>query len=1476
MHLLSNAAQGGLSSHSRWSRGGRHASSYVGGVFALSVLSQAMAQTQPPAPAALPTTPTVVAGQASMSTAGTTLTIKQTTDKLITNWAEFNISAGNTVSFEQPSAKAVALNRVKGTGNSKIDGTLTSNGRVFLVNPNGVIFGAGASVAVGSLVASTLDIKDDDFVRGSYRFSGSGGSVENNARILAGTASNDAYVALIGGAVTNTGALHAGQNGTVAMGAGADVTLDLGGPVRLRVNQGLADAVITHSGSAYAGGGQVVLSALGTSAMQAGVINQTGILNAENLAQGPGGSVLLTADGGTINASNELNASGRTGGGTIDLRANKLEIAGTLKADAQSGDGGQISLGATGDLQFKAAGVISASGDNGGFASLQSDGQLLVAGSIDAAGRGAGAGGIVGLEAGSALTLMKSAKVQSAHSLDSGGSITVIDAVLKVGSNGGLNEVAATQLGGWLDAGHDVQLRAQQDLTVDAAVTSTKRGELGLTAGRSVLLNASLDLGQSSVSVVANSQDADLKAGRGTGLGSVTMAQGTHLVSSGDVSLKVDGDAAGAQAGVITLARVEAGTLNLESVRMAATLEANNKVYDGTTAVTVKSLSTTGLDLTNSNLSLSNDLAFVNKQVGTAKSIEGRIAVKGFDTADPSRSAALRNRGDEVTVSGQADITPRKLTLSQLSAIDKVYDGQTTATGRIGADDRIAGDQLSLSWTAAFENKQVGTNKQVQFSNVILQGADAGNYTLDATGLATQASITKRMLTVSELTAQDRIYDGTTDATVAFAKDNRVAGDDLTLAAQGSFDNKRAGAGKRVTVTGLMLSGGDADNYEVTPVTTTTTASIAQRVLTLGTLSAQDRKYDGSTQAVVAFAGDDRLVGDTFRVMAAGQFDNPHAGINKRVSVTQLFLSGEDAANYHLEPALRETTANIFQRPLTLGQLTARNKVYDGQRDAQVFIGTDDRLAGDDLRISTTGHFDTKHAGTHKRVNVTSISLAGSNAGDYVVANPDLSTTADIERRVLSLSSLRALDKIYDGNTQAQVVYGRNDRLVGDDVQVAATGSFASKQAGTGKLVTVTNVALSGADAANYVPDYEGHTTRANIDTRLLSLNSLRAQDKIYDGNRDAEVAYGADDRVAGDDLRVSAIGSFDDRNVGVGKRVTVTDVKLSGGDAANYRVDAVGATTTASIDQRLLSLSDLVALDKVYDRTVEAQVSAGKDDRVKGDQLQVALTGQFDSRHAGRNKTVTVTGIQLSGDDAGNYRVTDQPLTTQASVTPRTLGVSITASDKVYDGQVDATVHFSDDRLSGDHLSLVGGRSQFADANAGKDKQVTASQWQLAGEDAGNYVLNAPLWHTRATITPRLLQITAPSPIPFDKFLRPQTIVIGHDALVTDTVQVVAQALKWGPAPGFTRAVTLSDLKIEGAAAGNYRLDVPGVTAAATVSAPLPLPGASGSLLCSAPSPSACGAGATRTPGSTASQALVIQAEGVRVPADRLQMGGE
>ncbi|KAF0146858.1 MAG: filamentous hemagglutinin, partial [bacterium] len=102
----------------------------------------------------LPTGGQIVAGQGSISQSGTAMTITQTTQKMIATWDGFSIGARNSVAFVQPDASATALNRVLGQDPSQILGTLTANGQVFLVNPNGIVFGAGARVDVGGLVAS--------------------------------------------------------------------------------------------------------------------------------------------------------------------------------------------------------------------------------------------------------------------------------------------------------------------------------------------------------------------------------------------------------------------------------------------------------------------------------------------------------------------------------------------------------------------------------------------------------------------------------------------------------------------------------------------------------------------------------------------------------------------------------------------------------------------------------------------------------------------------------------------------------------------------------------------------------------------------------------------------------------------------------------------------------------------------------------------------------------------------------------------------------------------------------------------------------------------------------------------------------------------------------------------------------------------------------------------------------------------------
>src|ERR1035437_1971474 len=164
-----------------------------GAGFALQSLAISVALSFRATAYALPTGGVVAAGSASISANTLGTTINQSTQNAAINWQSFNIAAGESVRFNQPSSSSVTLNRVLGADPSGIFGSLTVNGKVFLVNPNGILFGQGASVNVGGLVASTLNITDRDFMSGNYKFSGTGnGTVLNQGTINA----DGGYVAL--------------------------------------------------------------------------------------------------------------------------------------------------------------------------------------------------------------------------------------------------------------------------------------------------------------------------------------------------------------------------------------------------------------------------------------------------------------------------------------------------------------------------------------------------------------------------------------------------------------------------------------------------------------------------------------------------------------------------------------------------------------------------------------------------------------------------------------------------------------------------------------------------------------------------------------------------------------------------------------------------------------------------------------------------------------------------------------------------------------------------------------------------------------------------------------------------------------------------------------------------------------------------------------------------------------------------------
>src|SRR5262249_49094235 len=157
-----------------------------------------------------------------------------------------------------------------------------------------------------------------------------------------------------------------------------------------------------------------------------------------------------------------------------------------------------------------------------------------------------------------------------------------------------------------------------------------------------------------------------------------------------------------------------------------------------------------------------------------------------------------------------ANITARSLNVTATGS-DKVYDGTTSATVTL-SDNRLAGDSLTTSYTSAsFANKSVGTVKTVSVSGISVTGTDAANYTFNSTA-STTANITARSLSVTA-SGVNKVYDGTTSATVNLA-DNRVAGDSLaTSYTSASFTNKSVGPAKTVTVNGISITGADAANY---------------------------------------------------------------------------------------------------------------------------------------------------------------------------------------------------------------------------------------------------------------------------------------------------------------------------------------------------------------------------------------------------------------------------------------------------------------------------------------------------------------------------------------------------------------------------------------------------------------------------------------------------------------------------------------
>ncbi|WP_322023426.1 beta strand repeat-containing protein [Burkholderia sp. BCC1977] len=530
----------------------------------------------------LPTGGQVSAGNGQIGVNGNVMTVQQGSDKLAINWQTYNIGAGDRVVYQQPNANSIALNRVLGGSRSEIYGAIDANGKVFLLNPSGVLFGKTAQVSVGGLLATTKNLGDSDFMAGNYRLTGNGtqGEIVNqgNLRAVGGS------IVLVADQVRNQGTISTpGGSATLAAGDQVTLTLDAGGKMKVDVDTATMNALVENQGLIAADGGAVYLTARGRDMLQANVMNLSGVIRARSIGSQDGQVVIsggTDADGGNVVLNHAtvdvagLNAGGH--GGTVSITGRNVGLFGSSVDARGDAGGGTVLIGgerqgkgtlAHANVTFMDGGSsidASATGHGtGGTVVLWSDAYTQMNGRIDArGGQLGGDGGFVETSSHGRLGVL--GQVSALAPNGKAGSwlldptdITVSNAAdsnyttwFNPGSNAAVN-VNNGSLGAALQGGTNVTLDASQGTGTGSGwikvlndIGSTGNGSLSLLAanGQDVTIGANITLGTGSLTAHGGNATAAGAAG-----GAVVLAAGNNVTAANVTLTGGNGANGGAQ-----------------------------------------------------------------------------------------------------------------------------------------------------------------------------------------------------------------------------------------------------------------------------------------------------------------------------------------------------------------------------------------------------------------------------------------------------------------------------------------------------------------------------------------------------------------------------------------------------------------------------------------------------------------------------------------------------------------------------------------------------------------------------------------------------------------------------------------------------------------------------------------------------------------------------------------------------------------
>ena len=1313
---------------------------------ALSLLATALGMTGLAQASGGPTGGQIVGGSGQIQQVGNTTTIRQNSQTLSLNWQSFDIAPNQTVNFLQPGSGAIAINRIFSSTPSEIFGHLNANGQVWLINPNGILFGQGAQVNVGGLVASTLDFDDSTLDSSNRRFSGNGkGSIINRGSLTAG---NGGYIALLGNQVSNQGVVTA-QLGTVAMGGGSAVTLTFAGNqvVHLEVDQSTLNNLVENRQLVVADGGRVIMTAGAKDSLLASVVNNTGVVQAQTVQNHNGEITLLGGmTAGQVNVGGTLDASAPEGG-----NGGFIETSG---AQAHIADGSVITTKAVGGkdgtwLVDPTDFTIAASGGDITATTLETD---LAAGNISfASSNGAsGTSGNVNVNApvtwsaNTTLTLTASNNINLGAVIKNTG--TSGKTVLNAG-NAFVNNVGAGGLvGNWA--------------IYSASPTATGENLGGLVPG---FIQYNAPIGTAAVAGAT---------GNGVFYAVAPTLNVTGL--TGTVQKNYDGTASA------TLADnnfTYTGLLNGDKIGSAAGTYSQSDVGTGLTVTSSASIS--GFNIVNPI---------------TVNGTQVQVPVYGYALSGGSKTASI----------GQ--IMAAQLYATIIGDPTKVYDGTTTATltsGNYYITGLAAGQSItvnqpsSVGYASADVNTNGGTTPNggkvavdatFTSTNFIAgSGTKLSNYILPTATSITSAAlaqdatagygvITPAPVQLSGVLTTNKTYDQTTHDTLDTSNASIfgvVGNDHVTLDksnAAGIFASANAGNNIAVTLSGFALvdtvdpNGATkvADYQLIAP--TNLTANIAPYVLTVSGITANGKSYDGTTadtlntnsaQLSAALSGDVVHLTGT----ATGTFSQADAGTGLAVAVNGLSV---DNSNYTVN-APTGLTANITPRLLNIQFSGSADKIYDGTDYATLSTGNftvSNVVAGQTVSVNQAPAIYSGASAPNVGTDTVTATLQssdlnfanGAKTGNYTF-NTSVVGSGHITPAPLTLTINGNPTRTYDGAgdtsaTLSGVSYTLSGVIPGESITVngPATGNYYDTangaapgpgsyegNAGTWGVVAALSSGNYTANGSTLLSNYSlptlalgyGTITPAHVGIYLVTdVNGS----KVYDGTNTLTIAPGSSTNylvlggLQGSDqatLTSSVTGTFASNNVGsqplTVANLVATDFTFTSGSASNYTFPE-SVTGTGSIIAKDLYIT-LNGVTKQYDGnttvlplsnsnfTVYGYVNnntSGTQDSgwVSGQGATITPTASFtyqspnvvrDGSGNVLSNRIGVTGTLTQNNYAANggTLLTNYNLVYNVSgmgtITPAPLYVTgVYAQNKVYDTTNAATVNIVNGQLAG------------------------------------------------------------------------------------------------------------------------------------------------------------------------------------------------